>query len=69
MRVEESTGLGWPKQVWSDTMNADIRWLDLNKNDLSDRVRWKVWLNWKSGKNPPPDQDMAVNGERTGLTK
>ena len=42
MRVEGSTGLGWPKQWWSDTMNADIRWLDLDdRNDLSDRVRWK----------------------------
>ena len=22
-------------------MNADLRWLDLDRNDLSDRVRWK----------------------------
>ena len=40
MRVDGSTRVGWPKQWWSDTLNADIRWLDLDRNDLSDRVRW-----------------------------
>ena len=44
MRVEGSTGLGWPKQRWSDAMNADLRRLDLERNDLNDRVRWKSFV-------------------------
>ena len=36
MRAERSTGLGWPKRS-----GVTLRWLDLDRNDLSDRVRWK----------------------------
>ena len=41
MRVEGSRGHGRPKQRWSDTINADLRWLDLERGDTSDRIRWR----------------------------
>ena len=39
----------------SDTIRADLRWLDLDRSDANDRVRWK---------NPPPDQDMSAKSEQ-----
>ena len=41
MRVKGSRGHGRPKKQWSDTINADLRWLDLDRSDVSDGVRWK----------------------------
>jgi len=39
----------------SDTINTDLWWLDLNQNDMSDRVRWK---------SQPPNQEMAEKDEK-----
>ena len=41
MAQEGSRPRGHPKQRWSDTINVDLRWLDLDGNDAEDRVRWR----------------------------
>ena len=69
MRVEGSRGRGRPKQRWSDTINADLRWLDLDRSDASDRVRWKSLVELGVRQKPATRSNMAVNGERTGWTK
>ena len=52
---------------WSDSVNCQYMF---NKGVQSGQKWWEtewdgnVWLNWESGKNPPPNQDIAVNGEQ-----
>ena len=62
MRVEGSRGRGRPKQRWSDTINADLRWLDLDRSDASDRVRWKSLV--ELGVRQKPATRSGHGGER-----
>jgi len=41
MAIEGCRRTGRPKQRWRDTINADLRWLDLGKEDVKDRERWR----------------------------
>jgi len=31
--IERSRRCDWPKQQWSDTIKANLSWLDLDQND------------------------------------
>ena len=41
MEIDGNRPRGRPKQRWSDTINADLRWLDLDSSDVEDRSRWR----------------------------
>ena len=41
MTVEGVLPRGRPKQRWCDTVNSDLRWLDLDGSDAQDRMRWR----------------------------
>lgn len=62
MRVEGSRGRGRPKQRWCDTINADLRWLDLDRDDTSDRARWKSLV--ELGVRQKPATRSGHGGER-----
>lgn len=50
LRINGRKGRGIPKQKWEDTINADIRWLELEDEDPKDRLRWRNLVEWKIGK-------------------
>ena len=62
MRLEGSRGRGRPKQRWNDTINADLRWLDLDRSDESDRVRRKSLV--ELGVRRKPATQSGHGGER-----
>jgi len=39
--VEGVLPRGRPKQRWCDTINSDLRWLDLDRADAENLVRWR----------------------------
>ena len=41
MEIDGNRPRGRPKQRWSDTINADLRWLDLDSSDVEDQSRWR----------------------------
>ena len=62
MKVEGSRGRGRPKQRWSDTINADLRWLGLERGDTSDRIRWRSLV--ELGVRQKPATRSGHGGER-----
>ena len=41
MKIDGSRGRGRPKQRWYDTVKADLRELNLGREDTENRARWK----------------------------
>jgi exonuclease III len=62
MRIEGSRGRGRPKQRWLDTVKNDLRWLDLDPDDTSDRMRWRSLV--ELGVRQKPATRSGNSGER-----
>ena len=41
MHMYGARARGRPKQRWSDTVRADLRWLGLEREDTENRIRWR----------------------------
>jgi len=62
MRVEGSRGCVQLKQQWSDTIKADLYWLDVEQGNISDRVRWKSLV--ELGVRQKPATQSGYGGDR-----
>ena len=52
MTVGGNRSRGRPKQRWNDTVNADLRWLDLEREDTEDRSRWRSLVELRISQKP-----------------